>query len=236
MADECAHVTETYRQGAYPNPVYKLFAGFRPILEFKGNHPAKASHLPFGEFMLRMAGEPRIAHPFDCGMPFQKSRRLMGVFTVSRKTQRKRRDTVQRQPGVKWTDYATEIPQNPCFCTLDKFCRRRDGARNHGAVPAEVFGHAVKDDIDSKRYRLLSARRCECIVDNCRDAVTPCHLRAGADVNEFQRRIRRTLDVDRPSCFSCIACSIPSASVPSTNVVVIPMRARSSLSRLCVAE
>ena len=73
-----------------------------------------------------------------------------------------------------------------------------DGAADHVAVPADVLGRRVHDDVGAERERLLEVRRRERVVDDEHRAGVVGDLGQRLDVGDGQQRVGRGLDPDDP--------------------------------------
>src|SRR5690349_804341 len=76
----------------------------------------------------------------------------------------------QQQPRVKWCEHGTIQHVGPLE-DLSRTVRCRDhGSRDDVAMPAQILGGGVDDDVDPMSDRLLKKRRCPAVVDTGQSA------------------------------------------------------------------
>src|SRR5207244_6536969 len=85
-------------------PVEEAERGFaRVFLQREGDDAAEPSaELPLGDFVLRVVGEARIAHPRDLRVRGEVARDVKRALALARDAQRERAHAADHEPGLVW--------------------------------------------------------------------------------------------------------------------------------------
>ncbi len=99
------------------------------------------------------------------------------------------------EPGVERAHGAPEMYQHPLAYPVDAFAGSHHHPAEGVAVPAQVLGHAVEDEVRAEGQRLLKDRRGEGAVDDERRAGPVRDVGQGGDVGQAKDGVGGGLDV-----------------------------------------
>ena len=139
--------------------------------EIERDHAAEAAHLPFGQFVMRVIGQPGVVHLRDLRMAGQERRERHAVLVVPLHPDRQRLGAAQNQPGVhRAEDRAFGILHEPQPLDVIVAYRHRHAA-DAVAVAVEKLGGAMDDDVGAEFDGALNVRAGERVVDDHKHAV-----------------------------------------------------------------
>ena len=118
---------------------------------------------------------------------------LQGVGALPLDAQGQRLHPAEEQPAVKWRWHRADRVLVEAQLLLQLVVAGHHGAANDVAVPADVLGRAVHDDVRAQVQRLLQVRRREGVVDAHERATAVRHLAHGVDVDHAEQRVGRRL-------------------------------------------
>ena len=97
--------------------------------------------------MTGMIRQPGIQHASDARLSFEPAGKLIGILFVNRHTRMQRSQATQHEEAIKrGSRHAKRIgPPGQLGCILRR--RGNDGTGDHIAVPVQIFGHRVHDEI-----------------------------------------------------------------------------------------
>lgn len=89
MFHEAVRATEAASARKQPHSRYDRHRCIAAVAELEGQHTAPARHLPCGDFVPCMVGQPWIMHPFHCRVVLQEFRDSLGILTMRAHAPRK---------------------------------------------------------------------------------------------------------------------------------------------------
>ncbi len=134
-----------------------------------------------------------------CGrVVLEELRDAQGVGFVLPQPCRQRSQAPQQQPGVE-RGQDPAVQQQGAIEQLVDACRGRDhGSGQEIAVPAQVLGAGMDDDVGAQRQRLLAERCGPAVVDAGERAGLPRDFGQRPDIEDAKQHRARALQPDEP--------------------------------------
>src|SRR6266446_6579925 len=154
---------------------------------------SKATTVPPGELILRMARQARVDHAGHLRVGFEEMGDRLGGMALPLDPQFQGFEALQQEPGVegaqRWAGVAVEQPE----IVLDVFLAGEDRAAEGAALAVDVLGRGIDDDVGAERQWLLQQRGREHVVDDENAAGAMGQPRHLGDVDDLHRRVRWAL-------------------------------------------
>jgi hypothetical protein len=163
-------------------------------LELEGNHRTEGALLALGELVPGMLCQPRIPHAAHVVLSLEPRREGRGVAGVVLEARVQRAQSAQGEKAVERCAGDTEAVGPPGHLLMHRGVARDHRAADHVAVPVQVLGGRVDNEVRAERQRLLPGRRQESIVDHDQGAGGVRLGGDGRDVGDAQQRVARRLD------------------------------------------
>src|SRR5919108_5830292 len=113
----------------------------------EGDHPAEVAHLPGGDLVPWMRGEPRVENLLDRLVRVQERGDAARVLAVLAHADGERLDPAQNEPGVEWAGDRSQRLLQAVQALGDRRVVRRDEAAYDVRMAAEVLGRGVERDV-----------------------------------------------------------------------------------------
>ena len=118
------------------------------------------------------------------------------VLAVLAHTHGERLDATQDEPAIERRGDTASRVLVKLHLAVELLVRGQNRAADDVAVPVEVLGRAVDDDVRAEVERLLQRRRGEGVVHDEQRIMLAGDTCDGGDVHQGQQRVRRRLDPD----------------------------------------
>ena len=193
--DQGLDAAEAFRQGA---ELYIVEEAARGLLgaEIEGEHGAGSLLLTTSEIMLGVTGEARIVNLTDFGMRVEMARDGHAVGVVLEHADGKGFDAT----GSKEAVHRSEAGAGGSLNEINLFrifgAGENNGAASGVAVPIQIFGERVDDDVRAEFDRPLEIGSEEGVVDDEGCMAFVGQLSHGRDVGDAQGGIGGSLNID----------------------------------------
>ena len=161
----------------------------------EGQHPRALGHDAFAQLVVRMAGQGGVDGLLNLGVGVQAPGDLSGIPAMDgHPGAQSPHATLQQVAGV-WIGRTSEVDllcKDLCYQVLPPDHR----AAHDVAMPAEIFGRGMNDDITTQCYGLATPWRGECIVNDKQEMVSFRNCRHRWNVADLEDWVRQRLDVD----------------------------------------
>ena len=139
-------------------------SGFPPAAQFKGDNAAKPALLPFRQLMLRVRRQARIINPLDGRLCLQPLRQVQGCFAVRPHPQAQGFQSLEKHPGVERTHGGSGGAEKAVNIHPYPLLIADHGPADAAALPIQIFGGGMNDQIRAQLERLLQGRSAEAVV------------------------------------------------------------------------
>ncbi len=185
------------RQASQLQPHRQVACRLEAARQLEHHHATETVHLPPGQLVLRVRGQPGVIHAFDLRLLLQEPGESSRVAVVARDAEGQRLHTASQQPGLeRMRDHPIDDERLPEG--LDALAVTHHQARRHIAVPAEVLRSAVNDQIDAVLERPLIDGSSEGVVHARRDPPLTGEGGDSGEIRDRQRRVGGRLHVNEP--------------------------------------
>ena len=147
--------------------------------------------------MLRVRGQPGVIHPRHRGVRLQPSGQQQRLGALGAHAQVQRLQALEYDPGVEGRQRHTSAFEHGQKLLGDDGLAGTQGAGHHPALPVEVLGARVHDDVGPHRHRPLQAGRGKAVVHGKQRAGVVRQIGQGLDVAHLGQRVGRRLDKEQ---------------------------------------
>ena len=167
-------------------------------VELDRHHAAEAAHLLARERVLRVRGEPRVAHAAHARLPLEPGGELHRVLAMALHAHVERLHPAQREETVERPrDRADRVLQETEALGVLRVAIVAGDDRNSAddvRVPVQVLRRRVHDDVEAELDGTLHPGCGECVVGDADQLVSSGDRRKCVEVDQPQQRIGRRLD------------------------------------------
>ena len=167
-------------------------------LQVERNDGAESALLTPRQAVLRMGLEARVVDLRHGALPFQPGGQLLRTGIVLAHAQLQGLHALQEHPGVERRQARAGGTQEREHLLADALGVANDGAADATALPVQVLGGRVHDQVCTQLQRLLQHRSEETVVHDQQRALAPGNLRQPGDVHHLAQRIGGCLDKQEP--------------------------------------
>ena len=180
-----------------------------PPFHLERANPTGRFLLAGGETVLGMAHKPRVVDPLHRRQDLQPARQSQRIIRMGLHAQLQCLQTFEEYPGIERAHGGAAGTQHSIDLLADRVSGANHCASQAAALPVEVLGGGVDDDIRPQGEWQLQCRRAETVVHHQQTAVFMRQVGQRPDIGHFGERIGGCLQKQqsglRPYCsFPCL--------------------------------